>query len=334
MPYPPIHVAVAVIENARGEFLLARRPAHAHQGGLWEFPGGKVEPGEDIRVALDRELHEELGITSSSARPMLRVRHDYPDKTVLLDVWRVTAIQGAPHGREGQPVVWVAPSELRNYQFPQANVPIVTSALLPSVYLITGEPDSGVAQFLQRLERAVSAGVRLVQLRAKSLDVARYRALAQDALRICHAHGAQLMLNSEPQLAAELNAAGVHLSGARLAQLKHRPLPPTQWVAASVHSLDQLHQAQALGVDFVVVSPVLPTPSHPGAPHLGWDGLYALTESAVVPVFALGGMLAEHVPQAYQYRAQGVAVVSAIWQAEDIGACVREFMQMQVSDSS
>jgi len=330
MPHPPIHVAVALIENARGEFLLARRPEHVHQGGLWEFPGGKVEPGEDIRVALDRELHEELGITAKHARPLLRVRHDYPDKSVLLDVWRVTAIHGTPHGREGQPVIWVAPGELRNYQFPQANASIVAAALLPSVYLITGEPEAGTAEFLQRLERAVSAGVRLVQLRAKSLDAARYRVLAQDALHVCRAYGAQLMLNSEPQLAAELNADGVHLSGARLATLHERPLPRAQWVAASVHSLDQLRQAQLIGVDFVVASPVLPTRSHPGAVPLGWGGLRVLTESAVVPVFALGGMTAEHVSRAYEHGAQGVAVVSAIWNADDIAARVREFARIQV----
>lgn len=326
MPYPPIHVAVAVIENARGEFLLARRPQHLHQGGLWEFPGGKVEPGEDIRTALDRELHEELGITATIARPLLRVRHDYPDKTVLLDVWRVTAIHGTPHGREGQPLTWVAPGELRGYQFPQANAPIVTAALLPSVYLITGEPEAGAAQFLQRLERAVAAGVRLVQLRAKSLDVARYRALAQAALSICHAHGAQLLLNADPQIAAELHADGVHLSGARLAALHARPLPRAQWVAASVHSLDQLRQAQTIDADFVVASPVLPTSSHPGTVPLGWDGLHALTEAAVVPVFALGGMNAEQIGRAYEHGAQGVAVVSAIWNADDINAQVREFL--------
>ena len=326
MPHPPIHVAVAVIENARGEFLLARRPQHLHQGGLWEFPGGKVEPGEDIRTALDRELHEELGITAKIARPLLRVRHDYPDKRVLLDVWRVTAIHGTPHGREGQPLVWVPPDELHSYQFPQANAPIVTAALLPSVYLITGEPEAGAAQFLQRLERAVSVGVRLVQLRAKSLDVAQYRALAQAALSICHEHSAQLLLNADPQIALELNADGVHLSGARLAALHARPLPRAQWVAASVHSLDQLRQAQSIGVDFVVASPVLQTQSHPDAVPLGWDGLRALTEAAVVPVFALGGMNAEQIGRAYEQGAQGVAVVSAIWNADDIDAQVREFL--------
>ena len=327
MSDPVIHVAVAVIENARGEFLLARRPEHVHQGGLWEFPGGKVEPGEDIRTALDRELLEELGITAKSARRLLRVRHDYPDKSVLLDVWRVTAMHGTPHGREGQPLAWVAPNELRSYQFPQANAPIVTAALLPSVYLITGEPDAGAEQFLQRLERAVSTGVGLVQLRAKSLDDAQYRALAQHALHACHAHGAQLLLNADPQLADELNADGVHLSSARLAALRERPLPRGLWVAASVHSLDQLRQAQTIDVDFVVASPVLPTHSHPDVETLGWDGLCALTEAAVVPVFALGGMKAQHLSQAYVQGAQGVAVVSAIWNADDVDTRVREFFQ-------
>ena len=128
---------------------------------------------------------------------------------------------------------------------------------------------------------------------------------------------------------AELNADGVHLSGARLAALHERPLPRSQWVAASVHDLDQLRQAHAINVDFVVASPVLPTVSHPGAVCLGWDGLRALTEAAVVPVFALGGMKAEHVWPAYAHGAQGVAVVGAVWSADDIAARVREFVRMQ-----
>lgn len=326
MPRSTIHVAVAVIENARGEFLLARRPEHVHQGGLWEFPGGKVEPGEDIRAALDRELHEELGITARQAHPLLRVRHDYPGKPVLLDVWRVTAIQGTPHGREGQPVVWAKAAELRSYQFPEANAPIITAALLSSICLITGEPKAGATQFLQRLERAVLAGVRLVQLRAKSLETLAYRALAQEALQVCHAHGAQLVLNADPSLAIELNADGVHLDSARLAAIHQRPLPRSQWVSASVHSLDQLRRAQAVGVDFVLASPVLPTQSHPDAVCLGWDGLRMLTESAVVPVFALGGMKSGHLRQVHEHGAQGVAVVSAIWHADDIHARVREFL--------
>ena len=99
-----VHVAVGIVADSAGAILIARRPDHAHQGGLWEFPGGKVEAAESVATALQRELHEELGIAVQAAEPWLQIRHAYPDKTVLLDVWRVTAWRGEPHGREGQPL--------------------------------------------------------------------------------------------------------------------------------------------------------------------------------------------------------------------------------------
>ena len=120
-----VHVAAAVIRGADGRVLIAKRPQDKHQGGLWEFPGGKVEPGESVESALRRELQEELGIDIRQARPLIQVRHDYPDKQVLLDIWKVTRFLGEPFGKEGQECRWVPLAELHNYQFPDANGPIV-----------------------------------------------------------------------------------------------------------------------------------------------------------------------------------------------------------------
>ena len=120
-----IHVAVGVLINPAGAVLIARRPDRVHQGGLWEFPGGKVEEGEPVAMALNRELHEELGVTVQVAEPWLQVGHDYPDQRVWLDVWRVTAWQGEPQGREGQPLVWAWPAELATFAFPAADQPII-----------------------------------------------------------------------------------------------------------------------------------------------------------------------------------------------------------------
>lgn len=120
-----VHVAVGVLINADGAVLITRRPDHVHQGGLWEFPGGKVEDGEPAAAALNRELHEELGVTVQTAEPWLQVRHDYPDKRVWLDVWRVVAWRGEPQGREGQPLIWAQPAELAKFAFPAADQPII-----------------------------------------------------------------------------------------------------------------------------------------------------------------------------------------------------------------
>lgn len=122
-----VHVAVGVVIDAEQRILVARRAEHLHQGGLWEFPGGKVEAGETVSDALRRELREELAIEVARAQPLLTVEHDYSDKAVLLDVWCVESFSGEPHGREGQPLRWVAAAELAGLAFPAANRPIVAA---------------------------------------------------------------------------------------------------------------------------------------------------------------------------------------------------------------
>ncbi|MBX2808906.1 MAG: 8-oxo-dGTP diphosphatase MutT [Cellvibrionaceae bacterium] len=125
-----IRVAVGVVENARGELLITRRPAHVHQGGLWEFPGGKLAPGEDAVAALVRELQEEVGLLVQQATPLLTVNHDYGDKQVCLEVLMVTQFSGDARGLEGQALLWVKRSALTDYSFPQANKAIVAALLV------------------------------------------------------------------------------------------------------------------------------------------------------------------------------------------------------------
>jgi 8-oxo-dGTP diphosphatase len=305
-------VAAAVIVDGRGRVLLARRPDHAHQGGLWEFPGGKLEPGEAVEAGLARELEEELDIVPTEARPQIRVHHSYPTRDVLLDVWRVEAWRGEPHGREGQPVEWVATDELPARAFPAANLPVVSAARLPPLYLVTPEP-AGERELLEGLERSLAAGVRLVQLRAKTLPADRYGRLAAEASALCREAGAGLLLNAEPALAAALPGAGVHLPAARLLASPERPLGPGRWVAASCHDLEEVAHACRIGVDFVVVSPVRRTASHPTARPIGWHGLWRITERATVPVYALGGLGRDDLPRAWAHGAQGVAAIRGLW---------------------
>ena len=120
-----VHVAVAVIVNTEQAVLLALRQAHQHQGGLWEFPGGKVEAGEAVYDALVREAKEELDIMITQATPLLQIQHDYADKSVLLEVWKVNDYNGLPTGQEGQRLRWCPVSELNPDDFPAANVAII-----------------------------------------------------------------------------------------------------------------------------------------------------------------------------------------------------------------
>jgi len=122
-----LRVAAGALLNRRGKVLLARRAADAHQGGLWEFPGGKIEAGESESQALARELDEELGIELVTARPLIRVRHAYPDRVIDLAVWRVSRWRGEPWGRLGQALRWVAPERLEDYPMPAADRPVLAA---------------------------------------------------------------------------------------------------------------------------------------------------------------------------------------------------------------
>lgn len=299
-------LVVAAVIRREGKILIAQRPVDKHQGGLWEFPGGKVEEGEPVERALVRELEEELGITPRQFRPLLRITHDYPDKAVCLDVWEVSEFSGDAHGREGQPVRWVADEELGAFEFPAANRPIVAAARLPAHYLITPD-DLDSSGYLAWLEERLQRHARLVLLRAPQLAEAEYLALAQDFLARCRAAGATLMLHGDPAHLQRVAADGIHLPAAQLAACTVRPCPATQWLAASVHDAEELAQAQRIGADFVTLSPVQATPSHPDATVLGWEKFAALVASAQVPVFALGGMSAGDAERAWRAGAQGVA---------------------------
>lgn len=308
-----IHVAAAVIVNPAGEVLLARRPEHVHQGGLWEFPGGKLEPTEDSHAGLVRELEEELGISPTSCRPLMRIRHHYPDKSVLLDVWRVDGWRGEPHGCEGQPVEWVSAEHLPERSFPAANLPILTAARLPDRYLITPEPGGDQDAFLADLSASIRAGTRLVQLRAKGLTRERYRELSLRALDLCRVEDASLLLNADQRLVEETQADGVHLTSAKLMACRERPLSAGRWVAASCHDQRELAHACRLGLDFVVLSPVKSTASHPESRPMGWSGLRRLTERATIPAYALGGMETGDLPAAWSHGAQGIAAIRSLW---------------------
>ncbi|KOP52291.1 hypothetical protein OX90_24550 [Pseudomonas coronafaciens pv. porri] len=311
-----VHVAAAVIRGADGKVLIARRADSQHQGGLWEFPGGKVEPGETVEAALARELQEELGIAVTSARPLIKVSHDYPDKQVLLDVWEVSAFTGEPQGVEGQPLVWATSRELPDYEFPAANQPIVAAACLPGEYLITPEGLDNI-ELLRGMQKAIAGGIKLVQLRAPGGYDPKYRDLAVDAAGLC-AGKAQLMLKGPLEWLGDFPSAGWHLTSEQLRKYasRGRPFPKNRWLAASCHDAEELALAEQMGVDFVTLSPVQPTLTHPGAQPLGWDQAARLIAGFNKPVFLLGGVGPAELKQAWESGAQGVAGIRAFWPDE------------------
>ncbi len=308
------HVAVGVILNEAGEVLITRRAAQSHQGGLWEFPGGKLESGESVQEALARELDEELGIQVQQTEPLIRISHDYTDKHVLLDVWNVTAYQGTAQGREGQPLCWLAPNKLDARVFPQANLPVIKALQLPHEYLITGK-FSDQDDFSRRVQMALDSGIRLLQFRPRcSLSTLEYAELVEIAVKLTRPCAAKLLLNTSIEEFSKHDADGLHMNSNVLMACKQRPLNENKYLSASVHNEDELMQANKIGVDFIMLSPVLPTQSHPGAATLGWDRFYVLTEKSLSPVFALGGMDSGHLKLARQKGAQGIAAITAFWE--------------------
>lgn len=329
-----IHVVAAVLSDARGRILLTQRGEGRDLAGLWEFPGGKLEVGETVAQALQRELHEELGIDigadASVLTPVIAVPHAYaapgrtsdaaagsagamPNKRILLDVHRVARFRGRAHGREGQSLAWVTPEKLADYAMPAADRPVVAALRQPDHYLITPEPGSDDVGFLANLARAFDAGVKRVQLRLREASRARLHLLARAVGELAHRAEAQLLLNSaHPEAAAIARDLGVglHLTASHLRSTTTRP---AGLLAASCHDAGELHLAQALGCDFVVLGPVAATPTHPGVAPLGWDGFATLREQVALPIYALGGMRPDDIAAARAQGAQGIAAIRGLW---------------------
>jgi 8-oxo-dGTP diphosphatase len=311
VPDPIIDVAAAVVERADGRVLLAERPAGKPWAGYWEFPGGKIEPGEGVRAALVRELHEELGIELDAADPWLTQVYAYPEKTVRLHFLRVHRWHGEPHGREGQRLAWEDPAAVAVAPLLPANDRILKSLRLPAQYAITAAARYGIEAFLPRLRAALARGLRLVQVRERGLPQDALESFARAVVALAHAHGARVLVNADAGLAQRAGADGVHLPAAQLMGLAAPP-PAGLW-AASCHDAGELARAAALGADFVVLSPVLPTASHPGEPGIGWERFGALIRDYPLPVYALGGMKPELLATARRHGAHGIALLSGVW---------------------
>jgi 8-oxo-dGTP diphosphatase len=290
---------------------MASRPEGKVYAGWWEFPGGKVEPGETARHALDRELHEELGIEVRTAYPWINRAFDYEHARVMLRFFRVTDWAGEPHPHEGQGgMAWTHAARPEVEPILPANGPILRGLELPLVYGISAAGDLGVETYMARLETALAGGLRLVQWREKAMPAAESAALAARVAERCRHHGAQLMVNADIELATRLGAS-VHLTSAQLATLAERPGLP--WVGASCHDAAELDRAVAIGADFVVLGPVQATASHPGAAHLGWPAFSRLIEDYPLPVYALGGLSGADMVAARQAGAHGIAMRSGAW---------------------
>ena len=308
-----VRVAAAVILRGDGQVLLAQRPPGKAYAGYWEFPGGKLEPGESPRHALDRELHEELGLSVRRAAPWLVQRYVYPHAHVELNFFRVFAWDGEPVGHDGQAFAWQTPGRFDVAPLLPANTAVLRALVLPAVYAITMAGDLGEERFLGRARAALDRGLTLIQLREKEWPLARQHALCDALQKLAAPYGARILLNGDAGRARAWGCAGVHWTGAALAAAATRPRD--MLCAASCHTREDIERAGTLGLDFAVLGPVLPTPTHPHAQPLGWTGFEAIAGAAPLPVFALGGLADGDLDTAIMHGAHGVALRRAAWAA-------------------
>ena len=306
-----VEVVAAVIQRDDGQFLLGQRPPGKVYAGYWEFPGGKVEPGETAPAALKRELHEELGIEVERAYPWLTRDYDYAHAAVRLRFYRVPLWSGELHGRENQRFDWQRPGAVVVEPMLPANGPILRALTLPPVYGISNCEEMGEPEFLRRLPRALEAGLALVQVREKHLPAHEQVRLTAAALAAARPRGARVLLNGDPGLARRAGADGVHLTAAGLMELDTRPA--LELVGASCHDERELDRAAKLPADFVVLGPVQATPSHPGAATLGWDRFAELIRNYPLPVYALGGLKREDLETAWATGAHGISMMRGAW---------------------
>ena len=308
---PVVNVAVAVVQRSDGRVLLAERPPHKVSGGYWEFPGGKFNAGENPEQALARELHEEIGIALDTAHPWMTYEHTYPNKIVRLHFFRVTDWHGTPRGNEGQRVSWEDPYAPSVSPLLPANDKVLRALQLAPVYAITNAGKYGVSEFLQRLDRALDTGLRLILVRERAMAPEQLAQFARQVIARAHRFGADVLIEGNESMARKVGADGVHSQAADMQRLALRPR--TRLWTVSCHNAEELARAAKLGADFVLLSPVLATPTHPDRPGMGWARFAQMVRDYPLPVYGLGGMKPELLDTAVRHGAHGIALLSGIW---------------------
>jgi 8-oxo-dGTP diphosphatase len=312
-----VEVAAAVLQRADGSFLLAQRPAGKVFAGYWEFPGGKVEPGEAPGLALARELHEELGIDVERSYPWLTRVFTYPHATVRLRFYRVLEWKNEPHPRENQALAWQRFDGRMAEPMLPANAPVLASLALPWEYAITDAGTLGVSGMLSLLEERLEQGLKLLQIREPKLPLDERNLFTEQAIDLAHRYGCKVMVKAPPAVLCA-GAHGLHLTAAQLMTLESKPA--NMLVAASCHTRAELERAMQLELDFAVLGPVKRTASHAADVPLGWEEFSAMAREASIPVYAIGGLTAADRDEAWSAGAHGLAMISGAWRQ---GPCSR-----------
>jgi len=303
-----VEVAVGVVRAPDGRVLLAERKAGKDAAGFWELPGGQVDPGESAAQAAARELVEEVGVRALELAPWRVYEHDFAAKRVRLHWFHVRRWSGEPSGREGQRLAWVDPAcPTVGPLLPSNELALATLALpeLAAVARVNRAPGAA-GELLARIPALAAGGLRLLIVRAPALAPAQRVQITRRLRQVRRGTELRLLLSGTALEARQAGACGLHSRADALAGLTERP--PTRLWAVSAHNARDLGRAAELGADVALLSPVLPSASHPAAQALGWEGLRALVATSPLPVYAQGGLGPGDVEDARAAGAIGVAV--------------------------
>jgi len=303
-----IKAVVGVLHNKDQQILIAKRQSHQFMGGFWELPGGKIEHGESPEVAISRELNEELGIIVDKLSLHQTMFHQYEDRMVELSIYNIDNYLNTPKGVEGQEIAWVSVENLNSYKLLPTMKSFINSITLPKQYWITPSSNHQSDEWIRKFDEKIKQGISLIQLRSKTkLDIT----FIEELHNKCKHNNINLLLNTVDKSFHEAYCDGWHITTGEMFDLKSRPCANNKLLGASTHDLTEALKAQDLGADFIVISPVQATQTHPDTVPIGWDAAKEVVDKLNIPVYFLGGMTLNDLDKTLKLGAQGIAGVSA-----------------------
>ncbi len=303
-----IKAVVGVLRNKNQEILIAKRKKEQFMGSFWELPGGKIEADESKKQTVIRELKEELGIQVNQLILHQTMMHKYEDRIVQLSIYNINEYQNTPLSAEAQAISWVNIDDLHNYKLLPTMKAFIDSITLPDKYWITPSTDHQSDEWMERFNQKLTQDITLIQLRSKTkLD----NGFIQQIHDKCKQNNIKLLLNTVNKTFDELYCDGWHITTTEMLKLNKKPCANNKPLGASTHTLTEALKAQAMGADFVVISPVQVTKTHPDTLPLGWDSAKEVVDKLNIPVYFLGGMGLKDLEKTIKLGAQGIAGVSA-----------------------
>ncbi|ALE52375.1 hypothetical protein SP60_03560 [Candidatus Thioglobus autotrophicus] len=303
-----IKAVVGVLQNSANEILIAKRQAHQFMSGFWELPGGKIEPNESEQQAIIRELKEELGIIVTDLSIHQTMVYQYTDRIVELSIYTINQYQNTPEGIEGQEIVWTNIKDLSQYKLLPTMTAFINSITLPNKYWITPSSNHQSEAWTRKFDEKLKQGIGLIQLRSK-VDI--NSNFIAELYNKCTQNNVKLLLNIPNKTFNESYCDGWHLTTGEMLKIHNRPCANDKILGVSTHDLTEALKAQEIGADFVVISPVQATQTHPDTSPIGWEAAGEVIKKLNIPVYFLGGMTINDLNKTLKLGAQGIAGVSA-----------------------